>query len=149
MTKRSRPANIKLQKPMLRKSSPAPQPSLLVPARSGAIANRNSPELEIAATGSKINVLQTLIASQILLLPGLSLSSCRARITSHNSLITSFEIDSQNHLEMVLTLSKSIECNFETVRLMAARVPSRAPPIGDGGGDVPSAIDAAAETLLL
>src|SRR5271155_4997947 len=32
-------------------------------------------------------------------------------------------IDSQNHLEMVLTLSKSIECNFGIDRLMAGHVP--------------------------
>ena len=45
-----------------------------------------------------------------------------ASATNHPSLFTGFEIDSQNHLQMVLTLSKSTECNFETVRLMAGRV---------------------------
>jgi len=47
----------------------------------------------------------------------------RALIALHWSLASAVEIDSQNHLEMLLTLSKSGECNFETVRLMAAHIP--------------------------
>ena len=43
---------------------------------------------------------------------------------------TPLEVDSQNHLQTVLSHSESGECNFETVRLMAARVPTRAPQLG-------------------
>ncbi len=144
MKKRSRPAEAQRQNERSPNPPSAPRPSPLAPARSGASAcppalcavrasartlaesaNRDCPVLEIPATGSKISALQILIASQILFLPGLSLSDCRSRITTHNSRIMSFQIDSQNDLEMVLTLSKSIECNFEMDRLTAARVPSR------------------------
>ena len=155
VTKRTRPARIEPQKPTVRKSSLAPHPSALALARTagspcppafGAVcasartlaerANRNTPELEIVATSSKIRALQILIATLSAFLPRLSLSDCRSRITTHKSQLTSLEIDSQNHLEQHLTLSKSIECNFATVRLMGAHVPipgdaeRRKPPAG-------------------
>ena len=50
---------------------------------------------------------------------------------------TPLEVDSQNHLQTVLSHSESGECNFETVRLMAARVPSRAPQLGTAVGMPP------------
>ena len=59
-----------------------------------------------------------------------------ASATNHPSLITGFEVDSQNHLQTVLTLSKSTECNFETVRLMDARVLFLAMQRGEKSGRV-------------
>ena len=114
--------------PSIEKAKKRPWPPKQAPSRRRLIAAVANSEIELTCSRNtryeNSNRNKFAVSENA---PSLRWVTRLALATDHPSLITGFEIDSQNHLQMVLTRSKSIECNFAIDRPIGARVPIARP----------------------